>query len=706
MTIKEKNRKILFVADIRGHAFDHIAQKLATALSAEVIHSDYFASNRDLLQAILASKATIVHFFWRKRLEWFLNENKAALKRHSEIKFTFSVPDHLYSDEKALASMFPLFANTAGYLVSSRRLHRHYSTQGFVKKPLALVHDFITLPEAPIENRNYRQERALKVLWIGNSEWGIWEGLKDHKGLATVIVPAVEIAKSAGANIALKVIDSAKFRVPHMEVLREMDSADIIVQASESEGTGMPLVEGMARGLIPISTDVGVAGEVMTGKLAELIARRTPDSFAELLHHLDANRDALTELSALAMEMALTVFSDKRQENEWADFFEIVRKKSNVDQSHSFDPIYRALRHKPVSKLANALYRNSRLVRALANLYFEKLEVLSVQRFKPELISGSESLAVYHPGWSGIRASTGAMFSHTLAIPLSANGGKHTDRVVTAYSDLILRTGAKSLVFSGGDAFHRDIAKAVKRANPEIEISLMWHGAPTLFVSGIEGHQFASWLKLAQEGVLSEFNVLKKGLEILLTRLGIRSILHSNVDFVTANLISHKKLSDLDGRVHIGVFASSGAWWKNLPSQILGAALIDNVRIHLIEGSIENYILELVPPGVLEFHPGPIKHSEFQDLLGSMDIVTYTTVTEASPMIPIEAITNGTPVVLGTSTDYPNYPVDLKPYIAPSNDDISEIHRAIQETLMHSNKVLELQQAYVLANKFKTKETD
>jgi hypothetical protein len=113
------------------------------------------------------------------------------------------------------------------------------------------------------------EDRRTDVIWIGNSEWGVRQGYKDHKGLNSVFFPAVEIVKATFPNLRVQVIDSATKRISHSRVIQELADAKILVQTSLHEGTGLPVLEALMLGCRVVSTPVGAAQSI--GDIDQLI---------------------------------------------------------------------------------------------------------------------------------------------------------------------------------------------------------------------------------------------------------------------------------------------------------------------------------------------------------------------------------------------------------------------------------------------------
>jgi hypothetical protein len=75
-----------------------------------------------------------------------------------------------------------------------------------------------------------------------------------------------------------------------------------MLQTSSSEGTGLPILEALGLGVIPITTDVGIASEILT-KHRNLILDPSP----HLLHltvHAELNKPTLSQ------EVAINIFEE------------------------------------------------------------------------------------------------------------------------------------------------------------------------------------------------------------------------------------------------------------------------------------------------------------------------------------------------------------------------------------------------------------
>jgi glycosyltransferase involved in cell wall biosynthesis len=128
------------------------------------------------------------------------------------------------------------------------------------------------------EIRN-RSHKSNGIIWVGNSKWGQRYGYKDLKGFQEIVEPLMRDFLVGDASLKFKVFDSSKQRVDNKIILSEIANSRVLIQASESEGTGLPILEALGLGIIPVTTNVGVAAELLTGELAEFIVPRNLAAF-------------------------------------------------------------------------------------------------------------------------------------------------------------------------------------------------------------------------------------------------------------------------------------------------------------------------------------------------------------------------------------------------------------------------------------------
>jgi glycosyltransferase involved in cell wall biosynthesis len=315
--------KVAVVADVKGWAFDNIANNMAITLLDHVIidifYSDEILADELFEKIFITNNYDHVHFLWREPyLRFFFDDqlstaiisglaNALNLDRATAIDsiangmgrvaVTFGVYDHVYLDQGSINSRRAGLAFADGYAVSSSKLFKIYAeaygidptveTPDGVDRTLFQPHDLSRLSEA---------DRPLVVGWVGNSAWHNEAG-DDPKGLETIVKPVIQRLVDDGLAIVADFADRKVRWRPRDEMPGYYNKLDVLLCASAMEGTPNPVLEAMACGVPVISTDVGIVSEVFGPRQREFIVRRGISSMAAAIRRLCLDRTLLTDLS-------------------------------------------------------------------------------------------------------------------------------------------------------------------------------------------------------------------------------------------------------------------------------------------------------------------------------------------------------------------------------------------------------------------------
>jgi glycosyltransferase involved in cell wall biosynthesis len=212
------------------------------------------------------------------------------------------IPDLLGTTPNFFTSEQRLVNVTHGYWVTSQELDDIYTALFPNRKPAGVLHDIPDL-SLILKIRALRLKKS-GLIWVGNSKWGSNYGFVDHKGYFEVVQP---LEKRELPTHPFRIKDSAKMRIPNAEIIRKIAESEILIQTSAHEGTGLPLLEALGVGTVPITSDVGIAREVLTGELASLIADRSTAAFE---HKIRIAAPLVNSLSVLCMS-AFDSYIDK-----------------------------------------------------------------------------------------------------------------------------------------------------------------------------------------------------------------------------------------------------------------------------------------------------------------------------------------------------------------------------------------------------------
>jgi glycosyltransferase involved in cell wall biosynthesis len=284
----------LIISDTRNSAISTSSRVWAEKLDAKIIYALEFSSLAKLVKAISADYVWVL-FTWRGSLELILRDKFLTSRLNKTCQSStllFSVPDHIDLSIEGRVKSNPIYQYADGFTVVSRRLQDSYGALGDSNvKPLYLP-DFLNSKLVDeVQKMNLPKEQN-SVLWVGNSRWGESLGFQDHKGYVSKFRKIIEISQQKSIPLRFKVIDRGRAFIPQRSTLIEIAKSNFLLQTSASEGTGLPVLEALALGTYPLTTDVGINREVFGDRWQEFVAS-DPEDFLDkilfLIKSLDIN---------------------------------------------------------------------------------------------------------------------------------------------------------------------------------------------------------------------------------------------------------------------------------------------------------------------------------------------------------------------------------------------------------------------------------
>jgi glycosyltransferase involved in cell wall biosynthesis len=289
--------KILLVSDTESSAISIVARERAKLFDADLIYSTNFRNPLSILDYIKRNHYGGVLFCWRGALKEGMNLprfRKIYRQLAENTALHCLVPDFLGLNPLFLEEERNLLANVHGYWVTSQQLFNIYKQTFPDTPPKGILHD---LSNADLISKSYSNSQELKVFWVGNSQWGKRYGYSDHKGFRRYVKPLISRFKSKIPSLTFEIIDSHERKVSNEELIKRMSRARVVIQTSDSEGTGLPILEALGLGVVPVTRDVGIASEVLQGDLSKFIVEASIEDFEDAIMEALAfqNRGLLLE---------------------------------------------------------------------------------------------------------------------------------------------------------------------------------------------------------------------------------------------------------------------------------------------------------------------------------------------------------------------------------------------------------------------------
>lgn len=709
-------KKILLIADVRNWAFDNIAQFLKPILErkydVEILYTDDFASPKGLLVALSKyKKIDFIHFFYRGYLKILLEEiSKSRDKGLSDILYNSAintaVTDHLYLEKQSDILAFQhTIKFVDNYYATSSKLYDIYSSINYYPKPFKDV-IFDNVEVKPIKP-NLDSKKNLSVTWVGNSAWGEWCYGKDNdvKGFKSIIHPIMEQFD----NIEFCIIDSQKKQYSKEEVFGILKKTDILLIASSSEATPLPLIEAMSQGCAIISTDVGIALEVLPKSQKSFIIAREKDEFVSKITQLDKDRKLLSNLKKDNLAAYEKIF---RNEDflfkKWSGLIEdsIAKSKNRADSKRV---VLDSIRKEQKSSLASfkrfvlKVLKGKRLKGVVKSLlkfpplnwiarqgiyFLNFLNEGSISNFEKSLIAYGNSIdksnkedriiALYHSSYPGVANSTKTLFKHTITAPsygfVDLIGLPNF--IATKIAKAILASKVDKLIISGGSTSISQIIDKMYELEPnsKIDTYFLWHGSPAQWSEKFHLEYTGYSFDLYRKGRYKAVITLKKDLEKVLEAYNIKSYLLQNYvpDNSSIKPISNDKFT-------IGIWSAYALWVKNLYPQLMSLSMLKgdiSCHTNFDTNNPGKWVCDVFNTKI---YPPSMKHSDLLKAMSKTDLTLYVTNTECSPMIALESLSMGIPCLVGPTSGLYDKDPYLKEMLTVNRvDSPSDIAKAIE----------------------------
>ena len=273
-------------------------------------------------------------------------------------------------------------------------------------------------------------------------------------------------------------------------------------------------------------------------------------------------------------------------------------------------------------------------------------------------------LLLSYAAWPGVFAAARAQ-GPTLGLP-GAFPAEKAQRLV----DLIARTPSlRAVVVHGIPWGSIEFARMLRAQVPAVRILFVYHGAPSQPFHVAESTLVADLIDAENAGTVDAIGAIKAGFAETLERFGARRVFSVPNFPSVAGALPSSKYSSRDGRVHIGVFASTDALHKNAATQIVAACSVRGAVVHVTFLPAVAYLrsCDIVVAGFLP-------HGRFLAEVSRMDVLSYVTLTECFPMLVLEAASAGVPVVVSrTHRIFDSDPVLADALVVAEADTPSEI---------------------------------
>ncbi|MDH4981186.1 glycosyltransferase [Hyphomicrobium sp. D-2] len=305
LKVGRRGRKpsVLLMADRRGWIFDRCAQALASNLSDEFEFSIRYVEDGAEFDA---SQFDLVYlFFWGERIYRNMQVDPYRLVKH--------VASHRWEDDPLYG---PCDAREFGwrYLRDCTVVH---CTSKRLEALLQGQHQDVRSLPSGFDARQFfpraRRTGPLVVGWAGNVQDAV-------KQVDSILAPACE---------GVFDLRLASGSLPARKMNEFYNQCDVIAVTSRHEGHPMPLIEGMAAGCFPVTTNVGVAPEIVRHGENGLIVPSTSEAFKGALSWCAQNLQHVRSMGSANAAMIQQRLSWSALEGQYRELFrDMLRRVS------------------------------------------------------------------------------------------------------------------------------------------------------------------------------------------------------------------------------------------------------------------------------------------------------------------------------------------------------------------------------------------
>ncbi len=305
-------------------------------------------------------------------------------------------------------------------------------------------------------------------------------------------------------------------------------------------------------------------------------------------------------------------------------------------------------------------------------------------------------LTFYNSKWLGVTNATKELFDNLIDCGEILRK-KDQKRIV----NVLIETNARQIIFSSFAEGWKDLAKAIKKKKPSIQIKTFFHGSHSQVLEEYGWARNLEIFDLHQKGIVDVVGTCKESLIPFYEMQGYKSAFISNR--VTAKNKPTKKKKDTVTR--IGLYAANcNDWRKNVYTQMGAVSLLDNVVLDMVPLSDEAIKFAKLIGLSIQGEKKPLSRDKLMDRMQKNDLNLYVTFSECAPMLPLESMEMGVPCLTGNNHHY--FKGDpLEDYLVLNNENNPlEIKAKIAYALENKEHIQKEYQRFSKINQKKSKE--
>ena len=244
----------------------------------------------------------------------------------------------------------------------------------------------------------------------------------------------------------------------------------------------------------------------------------------------------------------------------------------------------------------------------------------------------------------------------------------------------IYECGCKKILFGGFAHTYVDLVNTIHKNYPDIDIYAFWLSSFLQSNEDYAWHSFKLIDQLCREGKIRKWGFAKKGMAEVISATGIPA------QFIMSYVrtIPTGPSIPLTGGPHLAIWALAPIWRKNHYAMLAAASTIPGADVFVVGQDDRAREFSDYLNLSFRYQQQPIDQDKMGEALSERHLNLYVTLSECSPMLPLESLGAGTPCLLGpVSHLFEDHPYLHSRLVVPypdRSDIISKfIHRGLEE---------------------------
>lgn len=308
----------------------------------------------------------------------------------------------------------------------------------------------------------------------------------------------------------------------------------------------------------------------------------------------------------------------------------------------------------------------------------------------------NKPVGLYVPRWKGVALSTETVFDQSLPVPFGEKA--HPDDItpddIDFYANMLVATGCRHFVISGGDTFNLKIMEKVVAAAPDTRFDLLWHSNYLQMGEAHDWQLLRHWIRAANEGKITRIAAVKAGMEQWFRSIGLDAVFIPNLVPFDVNTVTATTVKDC-----AGIWLSGSTQYRKMPHAAISAvSMIPGLSLKA--SGLDESARKLVAKSRTPFRQiwsKPLPREQLHREMKGTGVTLYVTLSECSPMLPLESFSLGVPCLVGPASHlYRDHAELAERLIVTRPMSPSAIAEKVQDVLNNQAHLLALYKDYYL----------